>query len=876
MVFSLMMNPKPLKSYISRIFLTVLLFILLFLGLTLWSYRTFVNFIENDQRQELVTARNYELLTGVWLNLSNRRVEAFLLGIPLSSNEEKGYLDEFIRITRDLEASLQGHPRLNGWMEIKGLIDKYLQEFERFQDALEKMSPQITKGEIPVMKFYRQLASDGLAFQSSFDTFQTEVASLWNLKGGTPQEIVSLERWKQISDALTYVDKSLGTYLLLVHSPATSTNRKLILQLEEIINRLKIRMDFITSMLTDIDDLATSSAELAVHHQFKARFIPLNRRLNAIVKDLVGEHMQSEDLDDFHARMRELRTQGILLCNREANSIWDDIQLDTQRLLQQIHEKFILRIGVLLVSFLFALGSLAILPSRISRPLETLRERFTALIPGEPVKAMAVSEIQEINDLEASFCGMVDRVNAGVKLHLRYFATIERIWDMVGSLEAKHVKGQSDLADMVRTGVDVILQFLGKQIQQVSAAALLESREGSPWMLGTPYHGGELESTDELIRLREILNRMRDGKDSDGFFARLMNSPDVGIQLTKESKPGLPETHTLPSLRSVLGRGEADHFPCPGSCLVIQLRVNTPSVLESENLGLFLYFHQEGLVLTEADRMFVGIIALQIISFFETVQFIALSRKEQHLSQQLAIAKGIQEAAIPRTVPPHPLLAIDSIIIMASAVGGDFYDFFPLDDGKYALAIADVSGKNIPAALLTMALKTSLKALPIQELEPVEVLEKLNQLLQRSISEDHFVTMLFCKLDPSGQTLQIANAGHMPGVILRKSLEGEPREVIHLEIPSVPLLLGLNSGEFTHTEIAFRPGDSVFFYTDGVTDCRSENGMMLGGNRFMEILCALPQKSPAQELVKILERFRGKAVVIDDMAFIAVRFKEAG
>jgi serine phosphatase RsbU (regulator of sigma subunit) len=863
-----MIKVRPLKTHISRIFLTVLLFILVFLGLTFHSYRTFVYFIETDQAHELDIARHYERLMGAWQNTSNRRMEAYLLGIPLSQDEEASFKKNLDGIAAALETAMAGHRRLPNWFAIKALLQRYITMLSRFQTTLARISPKSPTGDSPSMRFYRQIASDGLTFQSSFDHFQANVASLgtkaWELGGQLPTGNAS-EAWYRVFDSFNHIDSTLASFSELMNSADSLPNRDLVFQLAQAVTRLEVRINFINTLLGEIEENATSTVELNIHQDLKSHVASLRKQIKSLLKQLTIEHVRTEELDNFHFHLRELRQQGISLCIQESNQIWNEIQQDSQRLLAQIHEKFILRLVILLISFSIGLSSLIILPSRISTPLEALRERFTTLVPGNPVTAAALTEIQEINELDGSFRGMVDRVNAGLHLHLRYFATIERIWEVVSSLEKKQVRTAQDAATILRSGIETILQFLGTQMNCVTVAGLLEVRPSGPVSMGTPYvspgHSGD-PATEYLRRIFQPAEPIPAAQSFfQGLIASTTNNPAPILC------PRLPDDSKLILFRGLVG--ESNEFPHTGSCLGIRLKPRAEGLRSSSSLILFLYFHESAMTLQEADRLFADIIAQQLISLFETVQYLLLARQEQQLAQQLSIAKEIQETAIPRRMPDHPLLEIDAFIHMAAAVGGDFYDFFPLPDGRLALAIADVSGKSIPAALVTIGLKTGLRALNLERLTASEVVSHLQRILSPSISEAHFVTLLYCLIDPRQKTVDLANAGHTPCLWHRQRENGG--EIEKIEIPSYPL--GITDEACSRAHLNVKSGDTLYFYTDGVTDFRNEGRENFGESRLIKLFLETSSVPPAARLSEALRQFGGNAPIADDYAFISVRFR---
>jgi CheY-like chemotaxis protein len=185
----------------------------------------------------------------------------------------------------------------------------------------------------------------------------------------------------------------------------------------------------------------------------------------------------------------------------------------------------------------------------------------------------------------------------------------------------------------------------------------------------------------------------------------------------------------------------------------------------------------------------------------------------EQLGRELEVAREIQMGMLPRQWPRVPGLDVGAALVPASAVGGDFYDFFPRADGRrLAVVIGDVSGKGVPAALLMVMVRTMLRLLEREEREPLQIVRTLNQMLVAETSPDWFVTLCYVLLDPVAGTFWYANAGHCPLIVCRSDQEPE---VIRNNGPA----LGIFPGEgFAVAERPLRPGDTLVAFTDGIVD----------------------------------------------------------
>ena len=178
---------------------------------------------------------------------------------------------------------------------------------------------------------------------------------------------------------------------------------------------------------------------------------------------------------------------------------------------------------------------------------------------------------------------------------------------------------------------------------------------------------------------------------------------------------------------------------------------------------------------------------------------------------------GIQQALLPRSVAGDSLVfAVSGLSVPGGAlVGGDWYDFIPLPDGRRGLVLADVSGKGTAAALLMSATRGMMRSLASTASGPGEVLTRLNKLLLEDFPDGRFVTMVYAELDPQRRTLRLANAGHLAAApsSMRLSLPA----IAGLK-PEQGLPLGVSASKFSETEIELNPNSRVAFYSDGITE----------------------------------------------------------
>jgi serine phosphatase RsbU (regulator of sigma subunit) len=209
-----------------------------------------------------------------------------------------------------------------------------------------------------------------------------------------------------------------------------------------------------------------------------------------------------------------------------------------------------------------------------------------------------------------------------------------------------------------------------------------------------------------------------------------------------------------------------------------------------------------------------------------------LSLMRQNIEQELRMARSIQQAQLPQDLPQLEGWQITPYYQPAREVGGDFYDFFELEDGRVGVVEGDATGKGMPAALVASATCSMLRAVAQAwgSSSPGEVLSRVNETLLARIPSNMFVTCFYAILEPNSGTLSYANAGHDLPYLHRG--RGEAEELRARGIP-----LGLMPGMgYEEDEIVLKGGESVLFYSDGLVEAHNPNGEMFGFPRLRALI----------------------------------------
>lgn len=232
------------------------------------------------------------------------------------------------------------------------------------------------------------------------------------------------------------------------------------------------------------------------------------------------------------------------------------------------------------------------------------------------------------------------------------------------------------------------------------------------------------------------------------------------------------------------------------------------------------------------------------------------------MDRELEVAAAVQRAQLPRALPRLDSLEIAAFYRPASAVGGDLYDFYPVERDHLGVTVADVAGKGVPAALLVSSAKYGISHNFSHDLPAM--MRAVNSHLLEVTAEERFVTMVYGAVYPSAGAFHYVNAGHMPPIVVTASGEVKP-------FPDADLPLGvLESAEYIDRKIELRPGDTLVLYTDGVTDAFGPGAE--GLDAFVAFLAEVSGSDPRGWGEELLSRV-GEPRHSDDMTLVAIRLR---
>lgn len=250
-----------------------------------------------------------------------------------------------------------------------------------------------------------------------------------------------------------------------------------------------------------------------------------------------------------------------------------------------------------------------------------------------------------------------------------------------------------------------------------------------------------------------------------------------------------------------------------------------------------------------------------------------VSRASANVKAELDTATKIQNSMVPNIFPPFPgrdEFDIYAAMYTAKEVGGDFYDFFLIDDDHLAIVMADVSGKGVPAALFMMASKILISDRTLMGGTPAEILEFVNNRICSNNTAEMFVTIWLGILDIKTGKVIAANAGHEYPAIRKKGGEFDVLLDKHSFVVG-----GMEGMKYKHYEFTLEKGDELFLYTDGITEAHNSDDELFGEKRMVEALNRDVDSAPKETVANVkvaVDEFVGDAKRFDDLTMLCLKY----
>ncbi|MEE2960858.1 MAG: SpoIIE family protein phosphatase [Myxococcota bacterium] len=264
-------------------------------------------------------------------------------------------------------------------------------------------------------------------------------------------------------------------------------------------------------------------------------------------------------------------------------------------------------------------------------------------------------------------------------------------------------------------------------------------------------------------------------------------------------------------------------------------------------------------LLTEEDLHLLTILTAVSAVAIEKADIHEQNLKQKQVEQELNFAREVQRGLLPGSLPPIPGYSTWSFYEPAGQVGGDFYDVLELPNGSYAIIVADVSGKGVPAALMMARASSETRVGILSSPDNLaHAMGNINRAICHARLPGHFLTMAVCILEPQTGTLTMATAGHMSPIL--KHNDTRPQEPVIEDIGGIPIGVS-NDWHYGISTVTLQPEEKVLLYTDGITEAMNEKNEMYGKDRLLDKIQAIDKASSTSEL--------GESIISDVRTHVA-------
>lgn len=296
-----------------------------------------------------------------------------------------------------------------------------------------------------------------------------------------------------------------------------------------------------------------------------------------------------------------------------------------------------------------------------------------------------------------------------------------------------------------------------------------------------------------------------------------------------------------------------------------------PIQLQGQTKGLiFLGKRINNMEYSSSDIEFIYSVGNLAIISLENKRLFKEELEKQKMEEELELAKEIQKNLLPRSLPKFTKFDIAASNISSRQVGGDYYDIIKYDDKNSVIAIADVSGKGVPAALLMANIQAFLKTICRQAMKIDEATALMNDLLTENITDGRFITFFWAMLNDDDCSIQYVNAGHNPPLFIRNG------ELTKLEKGGMILGVMKTTIPYITEKIKLQSGDVLIMFTDGVTEAMDKNRIEFSDERLEQLVVKLYKKSTEDILSSIqteIQNFSRGAVQSDDITLMVIKVR---
>lgn len=274
-----------------------------------------------------------------------------------------------------------------------------------------------------------------------------------------------------------------------------------------------------------------------------------------------------------------------------------------------------------------------------------------------------------------------------------------------------------------------------------------------------------------------------------------------------------------------------------------------------------------------SNLMLLEMLAQQISENYMHVFLSEESKIKQSLTEEINYTEELQKSILPTEFPNKKLFDVAAVSIPSKTVGGDFYDYIKLKDGKYALIIADVSGKGLKAGFFMVMTRSVLRVYSSQIDNPAKILEQTNKHIFYDSKKGMFVTCFLAIVDTKNKSITYSNAGHIPQYFIKKSAMNKAEYLTEMYIPGKPLGF-VENASYKNKKISYSKADKIIMFTDGVTETFNKDNEEFRESKLKDILKNEydSSKELLNDIVEETVYFRADAPQFDDITLLIAKF----
>lgn len=375
-----------------------------------------------------------------------------------------------------------------------------------------------------------------------------------------------------------------------------------------------------------------------------------------------------------------------------------------------------------------------------------------------------------------------------------------------------------------------------------------------------------IQTIEKITGSRDVYICLMDSKNDCNFYTADQNSKDL-IDILKNKVFSLIQSQvTKRSLEIDVTEFFTEFNP------KIDKLISIPLVYNQDTLGYILIGKDKNSILDEDDLNTLKSIGEYSVVAIQNYRLLQKSIEKERLERELEVAREVQKKLIPERTPLIESLDVSFAFIPAFEVGGDYIDYFKLDEDNFGFIVADVSGKGISAAFYMAEVKGIFESLSKILINPKDILIQANKILSKSLDKKSFVSAVYATINSKTGLVKIARAGHCPILYLSNS--------ILIELKPSGIAIGLDVGNLFENyleEISFqlKKNDLILFYTDGVTEARNNRLEEFGTEQLNLIVSQSVNETSYMVIQKIIEKltiFSKDYPQHDDITLLAIKY----